>query len=327
MKKGIILLVSLVVALLCYLHLDGATTRATMYLENGILQEQAEEALKQEGDQEAKVTALFFQKNVSADLEADIFEICGEARLLTGSMATLSEEDIAGCLISESLATKLFKSTKVKGNELELEGNAYTIRGVYPAKDKQIIRLNQDEKLLFNQVRIEGKEQEVAATTLQNFAMRHGLKGSILQWVEYIGIVKGLLLLAFATLVMIPWFFVRKMLPRLPWSMVRKPFIQKMILIGYIGVVIILLVRQVHIPIEMIPAKWSDFANWGEWFENVNRNLSNVFTLEKVGYEQSFLPLGLWSMIGSIGVVFMAILIIKDIENYFKSTKDKFMRE
>ena len=321
MKKGVALFLLLAVALLCYVNLDGATTRATMYLENAISQEQAEESLRQEDEQEEKVSAVFFRKSVSAEVEADIFEICGEARLLTWSMDTLTEDDIWGVLISESLATKLFKSEKVTGNELELAGNAYTIRGVYPSKDKQIIRLNQDEKLLFNQVRVEGKEQKSVAMTLQEFAARHGLSGTILQWVEYVGMVKGMLLLAMAAIVMIPWFGLRKALLRLPWFVMKKEFVQKGILIGYIVVVIILLATQIHIPMEMIPAKWSDFAYWGEWFADVWQSLSNVFLLEKVGYERQFLSLGLWSMVGSVGVVFMAILIIKDVENYFKQNK------
>ena len=312
MKKGIVLLLSLTVALLCYVNLDGATTQASMSLEDSISLERAKEILRQEDEQEEKVVALFFRKSVSADIEADIFEICGEARLLTWSMDTLTSDDIRGVLISESLATKLFKSEEVKGNEIELEGNVYTIRGVYPAKDRQIIRLNQDEKLLFNQVRVEGKEHEMAVTTLQEFAMRHGLQGVILNWVEYVGLVKGLLLLAFAMIAVVGLFVLRNVMVMLPWQLLQKPFVRKAILITCVGVAFILLVSQVHIPIEMIPAKWSDFAYWSEWFAIVSKNVSNVFLLEKIGYEQQFLSFGLWSMVGSVGVIFIAILIIKD---------------
>jgi hypothetical protein len=323
MKKGIVLLLSLTVALLCYVNLNDATARATMHLEEDVSREQAKEILRQEDEQEEKVVALFFRKSVSADIEADIFEICGEARLLTWSMDTLASDDVRGVLISDSLATKLFKSEEVKGNEIELEGNIYTIRGVYPAKDRQIIRLNQDEKLLFNQVRVAGKEHEMAATTLQEFAMRHGVQGVILNWVEYVGLVKGLLLLAFAMIAVIIWFALRNVIAILPWQLIQKPFVRKAILIAYAGVVVVLLGSQVHIPIEMIPAKWSDFAYWSEWFAIVSKNVSNVFLLEKIGYEQQFLSFGLWSMVGSVGVIFMAVLIIKDIGYYRRQEKNR----
>ena len=303
MKKGIALILFLTMSILGYLQLDGATDRATMYLEEGISQKQAIESLEQEEEQEKKIPAVFFEKTVATDLEADILNICGEARLLTFGMATLTSEDVKGCLISEALATKLFKSSKVIGNQVLLEDNEYIVRGVYAGANLQLIRLNQDDKLLFNQVRVLRQEHEMAATTLQTFAQRHGLRGDILQWTEYVGIVKGLLLLSLVLLAIKGWSWLQKVMQLLPWSWLKKEFVRKIFLIIYVSAGLILLARQIDIPIEMIPAKWSDFAYWSEWFKSIIQNLGNVLFLEKGGYEQRFLVFGVCSIVGSVGAI------------------------
>ena len=108
--------------------------RATLHLQKGVSYAQAEEYLRQEEEQTEKVRALFFQKNTSADMglsvDADILEICGDARLLTNGMETLAKEDVEGVLISEALAQELFRSSKVQGSQITLDAKTYTVRGV-----------------------------------------------------------------------------------------------------------------------------------------------------------------------------------------------------
>ena len=301
MKKGIVLFLFLAMAVLGYLKLDDAAYRATLYLEEGLSQEQAEACLKKEDEQTEKVSVLFFRRNEATDLGVDVFEICGDARLLSQSMETLTKEDREGCLISAPLADKIFKSEKVKGKQLVVDKETYIIRGVYAGKEEQLIRLNRDEEKLFNQVRVHKREQQMAETTLRDFAARHGLNGNILQWTEYVGMVKGALLLAIAMILMIPWPLIHKKSP------------SKVFLVIYVGVVMLLLGSQIHIPIEMIPAKWSDFAYWSTWFQDICANIGNVFSLEKMGYERSFLASGIWSMVGSAGVILVAILLRRDV--------------
>lgn len=326
MKKAIILLVflglSLSIAIIGYRQLDTATNRETMYLEQGISQTKAKEVLLQEKEQTKKVQAVFFKKNTVAEIGATVFTIRGDARLLIQGMGTLSEEDEEGCLISTALATEMFKSTKIKGNHINIEDDIYTIRGVYHSTDKEFIRLSRDEKDIFMQVRVQRYEGEMEGNTLREFATRHGLSGSFLQWIEFVGIVKGMLLAAMGVLAILPWYLIRKVLLVKVRNLIKIKFLQevkilpKIVLTGYIGLVVILLGSRVNIPIAMIPAKLSDFSYWSAWFHDVCRNLGDVFFLEKMGYEQAFLIDGIWSIIGSTGIIFAILALRKDLKSY-----------
>jgi len=318
MKKTIslmlLLCLTLLVAVVGYLKLDTAMRRATMYLEKDVSQEQAEDFLKQEAEQAESVQALFFRKRVFPDTDLTILEICGDARLLTQGMETLLDEDKEGCLISTALADDMFKSPHVKGQHLTLGGNVYTIRGVYSDKDKQVIRINDDKEILFEQVRVQKQGQGLASSTLREFAMRHGLSGDTLQWVEYVGIVKGLLLLALGLLAMLPWYLIKKVLPTKIKALPKVNISPKIFLVGYMGIVAFLIGSQINIPMEMIPAKWSDFTYWNGWFRGVGSSVRNILSLEKVGYEQGFLFWGIWSVIGSLGTIFATVLLRRTVK-------------
>ena len=319
MRKGIILTVflclSLGVALLAYLRLDTAANRATLYLEQEISRSKAKDILIQENEQAEKIQAVFWGKNTRTNIDAEVFVICGDARLLIQGMETLNEEDNEGCLISTALATELFKSTNVKGNHINLE-ETYIVRGVFQSTDKQLIRLSKDDKDVFTQVHVHKKENEIAGSTLYKFTMRHGLMGTTLQWIEYIGIVKGMLLLAVGLLAMLPCCLIRKILPQNMKLSTKIECLKevkispKIVIVGYIGIVLFLLGKQIQMPIEMIPAKWSDFGYWNMWFRDVGRNVGYVFLLEKTGYEKGFLIDGIWSIIGSMSVIFGSLGIL-----------------
>jgi len=325
MKKVVILggflCLSLAVSIILYRRLDTATNRATMYLEQGISQAKAKEMLRQEAEQTKKVQAVFFKKNMAAEIGAKVFTICGDARLLIQGMGALSADDEEGCLISTALAAEVFKSTKVKGNHITLEEDIYIVRGVYHSADKELIRLSKDQEDIFAQVRVQRYGNELAGDTLQEFAMRHGLSGVVLQWLEFIGMVKGVLLLATGVLAMLPWGIIRKTLPMKVSIPTKMEFLQdiklppKVVLAGYIVLVAILLASQISIPIEMIPAKLSDFDYWSMWFDNVCRNVSHVFSLEKMGYEQGFLFGGIWSIVGSALVIFATLGLRKYVKS------------
>jgi len=304
----VLLLSSLTCSLLSYTKLDKATLRATMYMTSGISYMQASSILKEEGKQETQVRAVFYQKSVVEEIDADILEIYGDARLLTRGMEALAEEDVAGCLISEGLALELFKSIKVQGNQVIAGEKTYTVRGVYKETDKQLIRLNRDEEVAFYQVRIQKQENKTATVTLQEFATRHGLTGTTLQWIEYVGVVKGMLLLAFAMLAILLWYeIVREIIDEIALKMKntsKRSALQihdyrKIMKRIYIGIVLVLLFLQVYIPTEMIPSTWSDFTYWESWFQSMSKNIGNVLTLDKIGYEQDFLKQGAYAIVGS----------------------------
>ena len=296
----LLLLVSIVLSIFSYRKLDGAMMRATMHLQKGISYAQAKEYLWQESERDESVRALFFRETTNAEINATILEICGDARLLINGMEMLAEEDVFGCLISEALAQELFRSSKVQGSQITLDEKVYTVRGVYAESEKQFIRLNRDENIHFEQVRVQKQENKTAEATLQEFAERYALSGKVLRWTEYVGLVKGILLVATGVLAMFFWKWGRRAFGSIPAL--------KVVRILYIGIVFTLLWRQIHIPDNMIPAKWSDFAYWGVWFQNTRTSIGNVFLLEKIGYEKIFLLQGLYSIIGSLGVGVIAVM-------------------
>ena len=327
----LLFLFAISLSILSYLKMDTAMNRATLHLQKGVSYAQAEEYLRQEEEQTEKVRALFFQKNTSADMgfsvDADILEICGDARLLTNGMETLAKEDVEGVLISEALAQELFRSSKVQGSQITLDAKTYTVRGVYAEPEKQLIRLNREEDMLFHQVRVQKQGNKTAETTLQEFTQRYGLSGNTLQWTEYVGVVKGILLLSLGVLAILLWSWGRGVMhgdsacEAMHRDRERHAGLAlKIVRILYVGIVVLLLWRQIHIPDTMIPAKWSDFAYWGNWFQSVRTNVGNVFLLEKIGYEQRVLMHGLWSMIGSVGMVVLLYL------NLFCKKMKRFMR-
>ena len=115
------------------------------------------------------------------------------------------------------------------------------------------------------------------------------------------------------------WSWLQKVMQLLPWAWLKKEFVRRIFLIIYLSAGLILLARQIDIPIEMIPAKWSDFAYWSEWFESITQNLGNVLFLEKGGYEQRFLIFGACSVVGSVGVIVLAIprvFLYKTLDNH-----------
>ena len=319
MKRTIILVVflslSLFVAVWGYQKLDTATKQATLHLEKSLLQARAKEILRQEDEQTKKVQAVFFRKDVMSEINAQVFTAYGDIRLLIQGMSTLSEEDKEGCLISSALATEVFKSTNVAGNHIKLEDEEYIIREVYHSANKELIRLGLSEEDNFTQVRVQRHENELVGKTLQEFVVRYGLLGTPLQWVEFVGLVKGLLLIALGSLMTIPWYFIRKVLPIKIKIPTKIGFLQeinissKIVLAMYIVIIAMIIGSQVKIPIEMMPAKISDFGYWAKCFDDTCKNIGNIFLLEKVGYEQGFLLGGIWSITSSLVVIITSSVI------------------
>lgn len=203
----------------------------------------------------------------------------GNAQLL--GAGTLSWQD--GCLIDDRTARDLFGTESCGGQMLSWNGQNYPVLGTVAALQPTLV-MGAGREDSMNRC-VLALPAENGKTTGQQFLLRVGLEGRVLDFFPLWAMTRNCLLLAPAVLV---------------FRLCGRRKTLALVLIG------LLLWRGIVIPPEMVPSQWSDFSFWGNLWESQMENYRCMLFTPMGGRQLQILLNMVKSMGGSVLAAFLA---------------------
>lgn len=210
----------------------------------------------------------------------------GSVTVLAGHPALMEAEGLswqAGCLMDENTARALFGTDQCGGQRVTFGGREYPVLGPRSGSLPEILRLAEQEDGNVLDRCVLSLPPEQAKVEGEAFLLRHGLQGKILDDYPLWAVTKNLLLLFPGLLMLTAWARLRKGWRSLTLSGIRtgkqrallgKTLLSFCLTAGSIW----LLGRNLVIPPDMIPSRWSDFSFWGSWWQGQKENLFLLFS-------------------------------------------------
>lgn len=221
--------------------------------------------------------------NLCRNAQADAILMCGNPELLFEDCRLPGREDIQGCLLDEKTAWELFGSSEVTGKEVSYEGKNYIIRKVLPGEERifayQVSSKKADGGVSGIQPENEsfGGEQngtdsvlsritmqKPETKTLQDLQSLWGNKYGISVTILDLQLLRGIggfvvLLVPLTSCIYFLWYLFCQY--REQSQIVWKAAV------AVLGMALavcffILLKKQINIPDDYIPTRWSDFSFW-----------------------------------------------------------------
>lgn len=302
-RKGILCLGLLVWALYASFQaetargrLDGAGELLWLRNEEGI---RAGDARKIQGElQEDGAAAEFVlwreQENTllrnpqtGLSSQAEALYLCGSSRLLYPGEAVLDGEDQKGCLLGRKAAYELFGSGQAQGLTLYLGQTAYEVRGVLAEDSRRVVvRAGAGEVLDQITARIpQGQTRQGAEQTL---SAGYGIYGTPLEF-DLLCLLAGAGTAMLWVCLGIGAFLILKGYENRVG--IRQRWKRRLLAGSLIGLWVFFAVRQVSVPVEYLPTKWSDFDFFANLWQEKGEALFYLFSAEKQG------PQAGWSML------------------------------
>ncbi|RDU22277.1 ABC transporter permease [Anaerosacchariphilus polymeriproducens] len=192
-------------------------------------------------------------------------------------------EDNKGCVISNMLAYKLFRSADVVGNTIVVDNKSYKIRGIVEDKNPvMLISSCKKEKIFYNMNLFYGNQKnakKLAVDFLSTFISPTNYKLINQDILKYcLEIIKDFpiwLLAAYMLLIVL----------KNIWK--RRAFVFQTIILIVVFFMLFFTFRwafelSLSIPQDFIPTKWSDFSFWTSKFGEVKDSLQSMKYLEPV---------------------------------------------
>lgn len=234
--------------------------------------------------QEQEVTVQNEDLNRSHTVSA--VSVCGRSDIVMRGDTWIDEEDREGCMIDEATARALFGSTEVTGMTVEIAGQEKTVRGILYGESDAVL-YQADEPQSLENLTVSMRAGEGYEGIRQDFMMRYALSGKFLRMDTLYRAAKILCLLIpllaggqlFAAGIGLIW---------------RSDGQQKGRYYGILsvlcmGILLYFLIRNIEIPKDMIPTKWSDFDFWKNWWQNERESLLLLLLTKKQKPQQIYL--------------------------------------
>lgn len=244
--------------------------------------------------------------------EAMVCGLLGDASLYDNRIQGFSELDKEGCIVDEETAYTLFGSKAAAGSEIFLKGEKYVIRGIVPWKQRIMIIRPKDGKSVYTRAFVRPGTGETAKAAGEAFLLRNGFSG-ITAREPYIKSI-SFLFLFFPLFVL--WLFGFLM----AWRE-RKELIWKGMCVLMTVFLFFWLSRQIQIPRDWIPGKWSDFSFWSEKWKEEMEGLRMYLMLPKTPMETEQLLLLLKTAICSFATLLLCLLGRRGIMGEAKTNK------
>lgn len=199
--------------------------------------------------------------------------LTGDASLYDWRGNALYEENRKGCIVDEKTALELFGSTDCIGSIVTLEKKQYEICRVVPWKHRVILIHPTGEKIQYTRIFVRAREGENPQTAAERFLMSYGLNGIFVDdgWLLSVAKISlfflpvGIILTFFKTII------AQKRRTR---DDKKRYWIWQFVFILGVGVLFILIYKNVNIPSDWLPDKWSNFEFWSEKIKKETENLS-----------------------------------------------------
>ncbi len=191
--------------------------------------------------------------------------------------AVTHEEDYKGCLIDETTAYELFKTTDSVGNLITYRDKEYCIRGIIKTKEQVVVIRIEDREHAYSNLELVYEDKLNGDLPAQDFMMQNGLAGSYM--VLEGGFIAGILRLFY----LLPaWFLGFYMLAGMIgqlWKRRNLPLQAVTLALLYLLAWVVVswfMEFKIHIPERLIPTQWSDFSFWTEKFNALQHYMSDL---------------------------------------------------
>lgn len=240
-----------------------------------------------EGEEEAPVGFCFWGE--TGEQMVSCRETGGSARVnrivLSGNPELLGAGSLAwrdGCLVDTASAQALFGTDRCENQNLIAAEQVLTVVGIRDDARPAMVSRAEGTQAVLNRcvLAIPSAQGRVLG---EQFLMRWGLEGTVLDFSTFRALCRNLLLLFPGVLLGSLGLSLEKERKNLTLEGIRSrkqlPLLGKSLL----GIVILLgslwlLGRQVTIPRDMIPSRWSDFSFWSQWWESQRENFQRILT-------------------------------------------------
>lgn len=279
--------------------LKQSSQYAMLYYEDmtiGFSRESAVTALEENAKSNIPMRFVFWKqkssKNVAAVglknyVETDVMAVCGRTDILYRGTAVLDVKSLRVCLISSTLAFRLFGNSNVDGMEVMLEDKTYEIAGVADSEKAFLVyEPDENETVIFDRVTVYGEDADSAEELSVKF------KGQYKGWrsVNYRLMFSILSIVVLILPVGMGMYLLRqfkKYYNTVDVCMENKLTRRYQAILWYLKSVFILILLVFVIgtildfPIDMIPDRWSNFEFWSKWWDGVRESGTWLVNMEK----------------------------------------------
>lgn len=215
--------------------------------------------------------------------DATVLALHGRSDLLFPEAPMLHAGSKTSCLISTVLANELFGTTDVTGLPVTYQEKQYEIAGIIEHKEYLFVyEPEEGEMSSFQRVVTKVKEQESRRVLEETLQMRYG-SGKVLDytWIKtildiYLAVVPvGFSIFFLSTI----WKYQKDSKSK------REKCVWLFLFVG-IGIVAgFLTIRNISIPVDMIPDRWSDFEFWADYADYQRENLARWMRMRKTVFD------------------------------------------
>lgn len=271
--------IKLCAALLLYLaavrsnaHVQARTGYAAAFLnDRAVTAKEAEQICEAEAEQEYPAEICFFKEQPDTSLfcretgEASVvnqIRIIGNAELLMyGSNALSFRKN--GCYLDTATVRVLFGTDKVAGQTVRSGDQSWQVLGVFDSLQKEMLCVA-EEKMLLDRILLLSSDYGRGRDELEQLLLRNGLGGDVVDFTVVTALVQDLLLI-------VPLLLLARaakwLIKDLPGTGLR---LAATVVFGLAG--LWYLTGNLHIPLDLIPTRWSDFSFWSTTWMQQRQN-------------------------------------------------------
>lgn len=215
--------------------------------------------------------------------------ILGDGSLYDKRIHGFWEKDKEGCVIDGDTAWKLFGTREAEGRQLVYGEKTYQVRQVLPWKQRMILIRPEEENIMYTRVFLKNEKLQNSKTAEQ-FLMAYGLNGTVVDSGFLISAVR-MLLLIFPGIVMGILFLKANRERRICRKEQAAAFwMWTGACVLIVAAAAVLLWKNMEIPQEWIPSRWSDFQFWSDKFRELEEKVRLFLMLPKtVGQAENIL--------------------------------------
>lgn len=216
-------------------------------------------------------------------VDTTVWALHGRSDLLFPQTPMINVQSQTNCLLSTSLAYELFGTTDVAGLSVIYQEKEYEIAGVIEHKENLFVyEPKEGETATFQRVVTKVKEDESMRVLEETLQMKFG-SGKVLDY-TWLKMILDLYLLMIPVLLSI--FLLRTIWTYQKESKNKSEKCIWMILFGIMGVIIgFLILQNIHVPLDMIPERWSDFEFWADCVDYQRENLERLIQMRKTVFD------------------------------------------
>lgn len=198
--------------------------------------------------------------------QANVRYVAGEMSILLPDIAGVDLTETSNdCVISSDVAKELFGTTKVVGMTFSCNEQDYIIRDVtdyqIETENEIILSPKANPNAQYDKVMLR-KEDNASTNMLEwDLTSRYGISGKIVD-TQFVFMVNQLITVLFLLIVGITFTIRLHKCGKQSSKWSDELIIWTCYVIVW-GMVIYMMSRQIHFPLEECPAQWSDFEAWG----------------------------------------------------------------